>query len=152
MRVLKFTPPLLLMLVTGALMWLVAANTPAISMDMTSRLVGAALPVAAGIGFCLAGGLSFISAGTTVDPRTPGKASVLVTSGVYQYSRNPMYVGFELCLLGWAVCLAAPWALVGPGLFFLYMDRLQIPHEEQALEQLFGESYARYRSRVRRWI
>ena len=63
-----------------------------------------------------------------------------------------MYVAFALFLLAWAIYLAAPWSLGGVAGFVLFMDRLQIPAEEQALESLFGDDFRRYRERVRRWL
>ncbi|AEJ04528.1 hypothetical protein PSTAB_1247 [Stutzerimonas stutzeri] len=82
----------------------------------------------------------------------PQQASVLVESGIYQYSRNPMYLGFAIILAAWALALGSPLTLLGVVAFVLYMNRFQIAPEEWALEALFGESFVRYRARVRRWI
>ena len=60
---------------------------------------------------------------TTINPVDLESASALVTSGVFRFSRNPMYVGFTAMLVGWAVCLAAPWALIGPAAFVLFTNR-----------------------------
>ncbi|MDO2946880.1 methyltransferase family protein [Aeromonas simiae] len=93
--------------------------------------------------------LGFRHAGTTVDPRRPDRSSALVISGVYRYSRNPMYLGVLLLLLLWALWLGGGWW--GAMLFWLWMDRLQIPREEQALGRRFGADYERYCQQVRRW-
>jgi protein-S-isoprenylcysteine O-methyltransferase Ste14 len=113
------------------------------------RWLGAAPCVA---GAALAGtalGL-FRRAGTTHHPF--GDASALVTTGPYRLTRNPMYVGVVLLLLGVALLAASPWMLGAPVLFVLWIDRLQIPREEEFLATRFGGAYADYRRRVRRWL
>jgi protein-S-isoprenylcysteine O-methyltransferase Ste14 len=57
-----------------------------------------------------------------------------------------------MALLGWCFYLAAPLALLGPIFFMLYIGRFQIAPEERVLAGLFGEAYAAYCTRVRRWI
>jgi protein-S-isoprenylcysteine O-methyltransferase Ste14 len=63
-----------------------------------------------------------------------------------------MYLGMLFVLLGWAVYLSALWPWAGPGLFALYITRFQILPEERALAALFGNDFAEYRKRVRRWL
>ena len=65
---------------------------------------------------------------------------------------NPMYLGLALILLGLAVYLASPWALLGPLVFAAYITRFQIVPEERALQTRFGAAYTAYRARVRRWL
>jgi protein-S-isoprenylcysteine O-methyltransferase Ste14 len=108
--------------------------------------------VLAGAVTCLAGVFSFQRAKTTVNPMKPNSASALVASGIYKYSRNPMYSGFVLILLGWALWLSNAWALLVLPAFVLYMNRFQIWPEERALMALFGQDYREYHSRVRRWL
>jgi protein-S-isoprenylcysteine O-methyltransferase Ste14 len=95
---------------------------------------------------------SFRLARTTVNPFNPSKATHLVTGGVFSISRNPMYLGLLLVLIGWAVRLgtASPW-LVLP-LFWTVITYGQIVPEEQALTQLFGQRYCAYRREVGRWL
>jgi protein-S-isoprenylcysteine O-methyltransferase Ste14 len=114
--------------------------------------VAATLLAVGGVGVCLAGVLEFRRARTTVNPLRTGGASALVTDGIYRLTRNPMYLGFALVLLGWALYLEHPVALLGVPAFVLWIDRMQIPHEERALVALFGEEFARYCDRVRRWL
>jgi len=73
-------------------------------------------------------------------------------SGIYRVTRNPMYLGMLLVLVGWAVFLANGLAVIAIALFPAYITRFQIKPEERALTALFGEQYASYSSRVRRWI
>lgn len=145
-------PPLLLAGMLAILMWLLSTVTWSVAMPEIIRIIGALIPLAVGTVFCVGGVMAFRVAKTTVDPRTPEKASALVISGVYRYSRNPMYVAFALFLLAWAIYLASPWSLAGVAGFVLFMDRLQIPAEEQALESLFGDDFRRYQAQVRRWL
>ena len=67
-------------------------------------------------------------------------------------TRNPMYLGFLLVLLGWAIYLSNVLAFLLLPAFILYMNRFQIYPEEKALASLFGEEFASYKSRVRRWL
>ncbi len=145
-------PPPVVAIVIGTLMWALA---PMLSMA-TVRVPGL-IPAAgtiAAVGFLaeIAAAANFLRAGTTVDPLHPARASTLVVSGLNRFSRNPIYVGDLLILLGWAFYLANVATLVGPVLFMVYMDRFQIRPEERALSELFGERYADYCGRVRRWL
>lgn len=96
--------------------------------------------------------LRFRRAGTTVSPIRIGDARVLVTNGVYAYTRNPMYLSLACLLVAWAAYLNTAWACLGPLLFIAYMTRFQIMPEERVLLSLFGEDYRRYQNRVRRWF
>ena len=145
-------PPPIVTLVMGAIMWLIARGVPALSFGMPGRrLIAAALAVA-GVAFASMGAASFRRARTTVNPLKPESASSLVMSGVYRISRNPMYVGLSLVLLGWAVLLSNVLAFAIVPVFVLYMNRFQIGPEEVALERVFGEDYNGYRAKVRRWL
>lgn len=94
----------------------------------------------------------FRKACTTVDPRTPEKSAALVVTGVYRLSRNPMYAGFLLVLIAWAVHLANLAACIFPVLFMTYMNHYQIGPEEKYMRKKFGDDFDRYAKRVRRWI
>ena len=148
----KRIPPVALVLIVGLLMWLIAEAGPRIEVGETLRLAIAISLFLLGVLFALAGVLAFRSSKTTVDPRTPEATSALVSSGVYRYSRNPMYVGFALWLLAWGVFLASAWALIGVIVFVMYMNRFQIAPEERALREIFGDEFRDYEQRVRRWL
>lgn len=145
-------PPPIVGALTGLLMWLAAPLGPLWTLPPALRLALVALFAALGLAFDLAGLLAFRASRTTVNPLSPQKASALVTGGVYRITRNPMYVGMACLLLAWAVQLSAVPALAGPVLFVLYITRFQIRPEERVLQQLFGDAYAQYTSRVRRWL
>ena len=83
----------------------------------------------------------------------PGQLSAkLVTWGPYRFTRNPMYVGLTLAYLGEAAMLKQIWPLVVLPLTLAYVNWTVIPLEEARLQEVFGNEYAQYRSRVRRWI
>ncbi len=112
----------------------------------------ATLWVAAGLALGLAAVFQFRTARTTVDPRSPDHASVVVSDGVYGWSRNPMYLALLLGLAGWAIYLAHPGGVLLLPTFVLYMNRFQILPEERALREKFGAPYEEYVSSVRRWL
>lgn len=96
--------------------------------------------------------LTFGRQGTTVNPLHPERSTQLVTTGPYRWTRNPMYLGQALLLLGWALWLGQPLALACVAAYALWIDRLQIPAEEHALRSRFGADYSAYLDRVRRWF
>ncbi len=148
----KRIPPLLLVLIVAAAMWGMSTLGSSVPLDDTVRRVAAGVIFVIGILFPVAGVMAFRSAKTTVDPRTPEASSALVCSGIYRYSRNPMYVGFAFWLLAWGIFLGPGLGLLGVVFFVLYMNRFQIAPEERALRALFGDEFRAYEQRVRRWL
>jgi protein-S-isoprenylcysteine O-methyltransferase Ste14 len=147
----KVPPPVVGALV-GIAMWLVAPLGPALTLGTGARYVTAIVLVVVALAFDVAGLLAFRASRTTVNPLSPERASKLVTGGVYQITRNPMYVGMGFILLAWAVFLSAVLPFLGPVAFVLFINRFQVLPEERALRQLFGEQYIQYTTNVRRWL
>jgi protein-S-isoprenylcysteine O-methyltransferase Ste14 len=145
-------PPLAVVLVAGILMGLIALATPSLGWAYAIRVVAGLAFAAIGILIAVSGLIAFRRARTSASPMRPDKASSLVASGIYRYTRNPMYLGMLLVLIGWAVYLARPWALLVLPAFLLYMNRFQIGPEERVLERIFGAEFEAYRRRVRRWL
>jgi protein-S-isoprenylcysteine O-methyltransferase Ste14 len=148
---LRIPPPIVALTIAGG-MWLVARSAPVLLLPHIARLVVAMVLAVLGAAVALAGVLSFRRARTTVNPLKPETSAALVTGGVYSFTRNPMYLGMLLALVGWAAYLSSSWSLLGPVLFVVYIARFQILPEEKVLEGLFGASFAEYRRRVGRWI
>lgn len=96
--------------------------------------------------------VSFKRAKTTPHPIQIEKASTLVDSGVFRFSRNPMYLAMLLLTLAFAARLDNPVALLWALAFHQYISRFQIAAEERMLTKLFGDAYIDYCSRVRRWL
>jgi protein-S-isoprenylcysteine O-methyltransferase Ste14 len=144
-------PPPLVFLATAGLIWLLAQWTPASEIPpMVRYAVAAIFAAAAAVApLAIAG---FRRAQTTIDPVHIDRASCLVTTGPFAYTRNPMYLGLALLLTAWVILLSAPWTLVGPLIFVFYITRFQIIPEERAMTAKFGAPYEDYRRRVRRWL
>lgn len=145
-------PPPLVVALIGAAMAVAARLTPTVETDGGLRLAVGGMAIALGAWVVVQGARTFWRNGTTIDPMGLERASTLVTGGVFRLSRNPMYVGFAVALVGWAVCLAAPWAMLGPVAFVLYTTRFQILPEERVMRAKFGRAYDDYRAQVRRWV
>lgn len=79
------------------------------------------------------------------------KSNKLVTEGIYSKSRNPMYLGMMLLLLGLAICLQNVFGLMFPFLFYFVTDLYYIPFEEKVLTEQFDIEYLEYKSKVKRW-
>jgi protein-S-isoprenylcysteine O-methyltransferase Ste14 len=143
-------PPLIVCMAIASGMWLVSYTLPAFAYPPL-RIVAVGIGIA---GAALTGSamLSFWIAHTTANPMKPSSASFLVTSGVYRFTRNPMYVGLLLLLVGWALYVANVLAFVFLPAFILYMNQFQIKPEERALTARFGRKYLEYASRVNRWL
>jgi protein-S-isoprenylcysteine O-methyltransferase Ste14 len=145
-------PPPIVMVVTGLAMWAFSWVTPTIPIPAGIRygLVGVLLALGVsvdGVAF-----FSFRRAATTINPVAIDNASSLVTTGIYAFTRNPMYVGLTMLLVALAVLLSNAWVLLGPLFFVLYITRFQIIPEERVMQAKFGSAYDAYKARVRRWV
>ena len=89
---------------------------------------------------------------TTVNPIKIENASSLVTSGIFEYSRNPMYLGMTLILLGLALMFNVIGGILFTLLFTIYITKFQIKPEEEVMEKLFGEDFLKYKQNVRMWL
>lgn len=145
-------PPLLLVAITAFAMWLSAVALPGLSSSHAYRVPVAVVILLAGLAIAVLGVLSFRSARTTVNPLNPASTSSLVTTGVYRWTRNPMYLGFLLMLIAWGVWLSHVTAVAWVVLFAWYLQRFQIVPEERILKSMFGEKFDEYARKVRRWL
>ena len=94
----------------------------------------------------------FIKSKTTVNPVKFKKVNKLVTSGIYKYSRNPMYLGMILIIISTSIFYLNYISVVTPFIFYFWINRFQIKREEIFLKEKFGEEYLSYMSKTRRWI
>jgi protein-S-isoprenylcysteine O-methyltransferase Ste14 len=145
-------PPPFVALATVLIMWPLSHLFP-----ITDALGSARIPVAMclailGVAFAGSGAMQFKRVQTTLNPRKPEEVSILVTNGVYRITRNPMYVGLMLILLGWSAFLASPVSLGGVVAFIAYINQFQIIPEERILLEKFGDEYQKYLAGSRRWI
>ena len=94
----------------------------------------------------------FIKSKTTVNPVKFVKVNKLVTSGIYKYSRNPMYLGMILIIISTSIFYLNYYSIVTPLIFYFWINRFQIKREEIFLKEKFGKEYLSYMSKTRRWI
>ncbi|HEY2107991.1 MAG TPA: isoprenylcysteine carboxylmethyltransferase family protein [Candidatus Binataceae bacterium] len=92
----------------------------------------------------------FSGRNTTLNPQ--GQPTEFVKIPPFTFTRNPMYLGLTAILLGFAIFFWSPVMLLAPIIFFLVIDRVVIPKEEETLERAFGIAYQDYQRRVRRWL
>jgi protein-S-isoprenylcysteine O-methyltransferase Ste14 len=149
---LKILPDVVL-LFTAAAMWITARLTPSLAnLSLPTRVITAVIFCIAGLAIVQAAGLEFRRLNTSTDPLRPVSTSALATSGIYRLTRNPMYLGMTIVLLGWGLFLMNFVSLGLVSFFVLYINFFQILPEERILSARFGEAFAAYRKRVRRWL
>ena len=147
-QIIRRPPPAVLLAIAGA-----AQSAMTRGRRVTPSSMAAAAPVLGG-SFCLLAG----SAGTvlrhrtTVDPVRVERAQHLVVDGPNRITRNPMYLGLAGVLLSHAIARRSPSALIPLAGFVWLIDRHQIPAEEKALEERFGQDYLDYKETVPRWL
>lgn len=145
-------PPLLLWAVFAAAIAAAVRWMPALSLPFPGHRVIALVLFVVGTAAAVAGVVEFRRARTTVNPIAPEKASTVVSSGVFRLTRNPMYLGMAVTLLGLSAWMATAAGLLLVPVFCVYMTRFQIEPEERALISLFGREFEQYMQRVRRWL
>ncbi len=145
-------PPPVITIVCMFLMWAISKINLHFSLSAFVRITLLMLFLLAALVFIFSGLVAFRRAQTTVDPMKPETASSLVCSGIYRFSRNPMYVGLVMMLLAWLVYLSSPFAIVGVIGFVYYINEFQIKPEEHALQKKFGVEFDKYKLKVRRWL
>ena len=89
---------------------------------------------------------------TTVNPLKPEEATSLVTSGIFSFTRNPMYLGLFIVITSTSIFFGAWFGLIILCFFVWYINIFQIIPEEEALQKLFGKKFEEYTQNVRRWI
>ena len=104
------------------------------------------------VGFLLGIGAlnEFRKARTTLDPH--GSVKKMVTTGIYRFTRNPIYLGFLLMVIGVPLNFGLYWGIVMAPFYIVLMNRLIIEREEAYLEKKFKDTYTNYKSQVRRWL
>ena len=152
MRLALKVPPPVVLLIFGILMWFVGSRVPGGRFEFDNQLAAAISVGVLGLIINVNAIHGFRRAKTTVNPLHPGKATQLVVGGVFRLSRNPMYLGILVVLIGWAIWIGSFYNVALIALFVYYITEFQIRPEEEVLRPLFGEAYADYCSKVRRWI
>lgn len=141
-------PPPFYALILLALSYGLAHILP-LPIDLSQPLLASAF-LGLGLVAVLWAWVHFLKQRTTSIPA--GEPRALVTGGPYCWSRNPMYLGVALCLLGIVFLVGSPAFLLAPIGFYFIADRVFIPYEEAKLERVFGADYEEFKRQVRRWL
>jgi protein-S-isoprenylcysteine O-methyltransferase Ste14 len=145
-------PPLIALaalLVGLALDWLIPAYVLTLLLSVELRIILGVLLVAAGAALGITARGAFVRVGTSVNPYQP--STLLVTTGIYGYLRNPMYVGLAFIVAGLGIALASDWTLVMLVVAALTVHFGVVKREERYLGAKFGELYRRYMAAVPRY-
>jgi protein-S-isoprenylcysteine O-methyltransferase Ste14 len=145
-------PPLIVTIFAGILMYFISAYSNASTLVLSMNFEISLIFFVIGIMFAVAGVVSFKIHKTTVNPVKTDNVSTLVKTGIYKYTRNPMYVGMFMWLVGYGIYLSNPFNILPLGLFVYYMNMFQIKPEEAFLISAFGDDYINYKQSVRRWL
>lgn len=148
-RMLAYRPPRIAMtlLATAAALQLVAPRLwPVLPALPASGVVAGLL----GCGIMLRAWWLFRARATAICPTAD--TTTLITDDVYRLTRNPMYLGIALMLLGIGLGTGSLPCYLASLAFVLIIDAVFCPYEERKLEQAFGADYSRYRDSVRRWL
>ena len=145
----RLLPPFLF-LICVVMMVLLSTDYPIIRfLQYPWTLIGI-LDLIGGLGITLVAGIQFMRAKTNL--KTFDKPDQFVTSGLFKFSRNPMYLGFAIATIGVAIYLGALSPFFICILFIVIADRWYIAYEERVMADTFGQDYMDYKAKVRRWI
>lgn len=145
-------PPVLIGLVAAVLTWMGSLFGERLLETELFGIIGLLFAVV-GMTLGTLGVSNFLAAKTTVNPHSIDEASSLVTTGVYRFTRNPMYLGLLAFLISWALWQGTLIGLAVGTVFFVFvLTRLQILPEERMLTAKFGGEYEDYCREVRRWL
>lgn len=147
----RFPPPLvyLIAVIAGGVLHVFVAPLP-IALSWALR-IGLAL-VAAGLGFAFVAAAIGLFRRTGQDPKPWESTPEIISTGIYRYTRNPMYVGMALVQTGIGVGWGNGWILAFVPVVLAIVYAIAVRHEEEYLERKFGETYTAYKASVRRWI
>ena len=148
----KKIPPLALLIICMLLSWLISTELTSWEITFLFQKELAILAILLGLITILLAGIPLIKKHTTVDPRYPEKTTHLTINGLYSISRNPMYFGMLLILIGWNILIGNIASFIVIVAFIIYMNIFQIVPEEQALSKKFSDQYIQYCQQVRRWL
>lgn len=148
-RILDYRPPRiaqLFVLTATVLHW----ATPLNQLHMYSNQVLGIVTGVVGFGVMMSGWWLFKKFDTAICPTA--KTDRLVTSGIYQITRNPMYLGMVSILLALAIFIGTFPFYLAAALYFLIINNVFCPYEENKLVESFGDTYLFYKNNVRRWL
>lgn len=148
-RIIDYRPPKIAQLFILAAVGLHWA-TPLSQLHVYSNPVAGIILGAAGFLVMMWGWWLFRKFDTAICPTA--RTDRLVTSGVYRFTRNPMYLGIIAMLLAVAILVGTFPFYLAAAAYFVVINNVFCPYEESKLTEAFGDTYASYKRRVRRWL
>lgn len=149
MKSFKIPPPLLVIILTSLVYF---SSTKLELIYLPYRQMISTLILIIGLIIIISPVANFIKSKTTVNPVKFENVNRLVTTGVYKYSRNPMYLGMIMIIISTTVYYLNFVSVFSPLIFYIWINKFQISREEIFLEDKFGDDYLKYKSKTRRWI
>ena len=149
MKTIKIPPPILVLILTSLVYF---SSTKLESIYLPYRQKVSVLILIIGIVVIISPVFDFIKSKTTVNQIKFQNVNRLVTTGIYRYSRNPMYLGMILIIISTTVYYLNFLSVFSPLIFYIWINKFQISREEIFLEGKFGNEYLKYKSKTRRWI
>ena len=147
---LKIHPPIIF-LISAGLAYICSLYLPFLSLPLILSEYYWCLCITGGM-IAITGIWEFRKAKTTIDPTKPQNTSSLVSGGIYKITRNPMYLGLLLVLMGIILKFGSLSSFIALPFFIFYITIFQIKPEERIIESIFGQEYGQYKNKVRRWL
>ena len=149
MKNIKIPPPILVIILTSLVYF---SSTKLELIHLPYRQSVSVIILFIGLIVIISPVINFIKSKTTVNPVKFKNVNTLVTTGIYRYSRNPMYLGMILIIISTTVYYLNFMSVFSPLIFYIWINKFQISREEIFLEDKFGNEYLKYKSETRRWI
>ena len=149
MKTIKIPPPILVIILTSLVYF---SSTKLELIYLPYRQIFSVIILIIGLIIIVSPVVDFIKSKTTVNPVKFKNVNRLVTTGIYRYSRNPMYLGMILIIISTTIYYLNFLSVFSPLIFYIWINKFQINREEIFLEDKFGSEYLKYKSKTRRWI
>lgn len=149
MKTIKIPPPILVIILTSLVYF---SSTKLELIYLPYRQIVSVIILIIGLIIIVSPVVDFIKSKTTVNPVKFKNVNRLVTTGIYRYSRNPMYLGMILIIISTTIYYLNFLSVFSPLIFYIWINKFQINREEIFLEDKFGSEYLKYKSKTRRWI
>ncbi|MEC8615613.1 MAG: isoprenylcysteine carboxylmethyltransferase family protein [Bacteroidota bacterium] len=149
MKTIKIPPPILVIILTSLVYF---SSTKLELIYLPYRQIVSVIILIIGLIVIVSPVVDFIKSKTTINPVKFKNVNRLVTTGIYRYSRNPMYLGMILIIISTTVYYLNFLSVFSPLIFYIWINKFQINREEIFLEDKFGSEYLKYKSKTRRWI
>ena len=149
MKTIKIPPPILVIILTSLVYF---SSTKLELIYLPYRQIVSVIILIIGLIVIVSPVVDFIKSKTTINPVKFKNVNRLVTTGIYRYSRNPMYLGMILIIISTTVYYLNFLSVFSPLIFYIWINKFQFNREEIFLEDKFGSEYLKYKSKTRRWI